>query len=340
MCFRFVWWFAFSYAVSGLAAPSQSLIVYTYDSLAGKKSFGGRVKALYEKKYPGRKVELVSFPSAGEAVSQLILEGTASKADVIMGVDASMLSKLRTKDLMDKVPKELTRVLREDLKGEGEELFVPFDYGYVALIYDSRRTKVVRPTVSLMDLARLPEFRKKIVVQDPTTSSLGSSFLYFTRLVLSESDWKQFWVAMDKQLFRLVPSWSSGYGLFSDKQVDFVLSYTTSPAYHQVNENTDAFRSLFFTEGQFLQWEGIGVIKKSRAVSPAWDFVSVVLSQEAQNDIALTNWMFPARTGVKWPKAFEKIPVPHKVVSVGKVSEAQRTQWLKEWTGTMGGRVQ
>ncbi len=49
--------------------------------------------------------------------------------------------------------------------------------------------------------------------------------------------------------------WSEAYGLFLKGESDLVLSYTTSPAYHIIEEKKDNYAAANFSEGHYLQVE-------------------------------------------------------------------------------------
>lgn len=316
-------------------AVPRSLVVYTSDSLAGKGSWGAVVKSLYEKKFPGKKVELVTFASMGEAINQVLLEGKRSKADLILGVDNAMYPKISDRGLLETLPAELAVNLELPIR---DGVLVPFDYGYLAIVYDARRRPAQKATIALKDLSTDAAFRKKIALVDPRTSSLGASFLRYTHKVLSESEFKGFWAVMEKQLFRLPPSWTSAYGLFSNGDIDFVLSYTTSPAYHLIEEKKDHVRTILFEEGQFLQWEGAVVMKQAQEKTQAMAFLKIALSEEAQQAIPTTNWMYPVRKNVSLPAEFKKLPQPSKVIKAEDKDDANYQRVLESWERTyLGG---
>lgn len=317
-----------------VTAHAKPLLVYTYDSLAGKKDFGGILKKLYEEKYPGRKLEIASFPSAGEAINQLLIEEKSPRADVILGVDNSFLSRLVDKNLLAEAPAELWKDLVPALAGEGRPMVVPFNYGFPAFVYDERRFKLESNRISLKSL---PLMKKTFVIEDPRLSSVGSCFLAFTRSALPGELGLTFWKGFSAKVSRVAPSWTSAYGLFLEKGADLVLSYTTSPAYHAHHEKVDTFRAILFDEGQPLQWEGVAVSKKSQRASEAWDFVRLALGNEAQEQIPLRNWMYPSVKGTTLPAVFNTLPRPIKTLPSHFGSEKERAKALGEWATVFAG---
>jgi thiamine transport system substrate-binding protein len=73
-----------------------------------------------------------------------------------------------------------------------------------------------------------------------------------------------------------------------------VLSYTTSPAYHMVVEETDRYRAAEFTEGHYLQIEVAGLLSNAPDKDLAREFLKFMMTPGFQNEIPTNNWMWPA----------------------------------------------
>jgi ABC transporter substrate-binding protein (ThiB subfamily) len=78
--------------------------------------------------------------------------------------------------------------------------------------------------------------------------------------------------------------WSESYGMFTDGEVDMVLSYTTSPAYHIVAEENDRIAAAIFPEGHYFMAEVAGVLAGAAEPELARDFMAYILSEEFQTD--------------------------------------------------------
>ena len=88
---------------------------------------------------------------------------------------SSMIFGSRIAPNLDRVP--------EELRLDTEHRVTPFDYGYIAFVYDSER--LTSPPKSLADLTD-PRFAGKIVIESPKTSSPGLSMLHWTVAVYGE----------------------------------------------------------------------------------------------------------------------------------------------------------
>lgn len=116
-----------------------------------------------------------------------------------------------------------------------------------------------------------------------------------------------------------------------------VLSYTTSPAYHMVAENTERYKALAFEEGNYLQIEVAGMTTTGVNNPLSAKFLSFMTGPGFQDVIPETNWMFPAgATDKPLNAAFGKLPEVRKTLlfSPNEVA-ANRKAWVDEWLGAM-----
>ncbi len=95
-------------------------------------------------------------------------------------------------------------------------------------------------------------------------------------------------------MLTVTPGWSEAYGLFTKSEAPMVLSYTTSPAYHIVAENTEKYKAAAFEEGHYLQIEIAGVTTTGAKNPLSAKFLAFMMSPAFQDVIPETNWMFPA----------------------------------------------
>ncbi|MBI4405501.1 MAG: thiamine ABC transporter substrate-binding protein [Deltaproteobacteria bacterium] len=316
-------------------ATGAELTVYASDSFTSKGSLGELLKQKFEK-INGIKVTYVSFPSTGEALNQIAIEQKQTHADLLVGVDNSLIA--RAKQLGAFLPLEIKGVknIRPELLFDRELHFVPYDYGYLTFVFDKTRTQLPS-TVSLQKLALDPAFRSKIVIEDPRTSSIGLGFLVFAHEVFDKAGYVQFWKNLSRQLLSVAPSWSSAYGLFLKKEAELVLSYTTSPAYHIEKENKHDIQAVVFSEGNYRQIEGAGIVKYTKKPELAKKWIEFLLSKNIQDEVATHNWMYPILENANVPASFAKLPKVTKVVQPDPIKiESSKKSWLREWASLMG----
>lgn len=315
--------FALAAALCAIAPPALSqdkpvLDVYTYDSFAAEWGPGPALKAGFEATCDCT----VEFSTGEDAISTLRkvqLEGAATKADVVVGLDTATMGDARATDLFS--PHGLTP---EGLVLDWSDAeFVPFDYGYFAFVYDTEKTP--NPPQSFEELIALPD-SFKIVIQDPRSSTPGLGNVVWIAAAYGERA-PDIWAGLKPHVLTMTRGWSEAYGLFLDGQADMVLSYTTSPAYHAVAEGDGKYAYAEFSEGYVAQVEVAGQLKSSDQPELARAFLAYLLTPEAQKIIPTTNWMYPViDIGADLPEAFGTPPT-----NVLPVTEADLAANSRAW---------
>ena len=67
------------------------------------------------------------------------------------------------------------------------------------------------------------------------------------------------WAKLSERVVTVSPGWSESYGLLTSGEVPMVLSYTTSPAYHIIAEESERYQAAAFEEGHYMQIEVAGI---------------------------------------------------------------------------------
>ena len=147
-------------------------------------------------------------------------------------------------------------------------------------------------------------------------------------------DYLSWWEKMEERALTIASGWSSAYGLFTEGEAPLVLSYTTSPVYHVMNEDTTRYEALVFDDGHQATIEGIGIMKSSNLKDEAKIFIDYILSS-AQKDIAVLNSMYPTNGDTLLPDAFDYAPKPAKIYKSGLLSEEKANELLESWTKVM-----
>jgi len=315
-------------AFLGLAAlPAQAeevpiLRIYTYDSFAAEWGPGPALKAGFEKDCGC----IVEFSTADDAIAVLRkvqLEGQATKADMIVGLDTATAPEARATGLF--APHGLTLDNLTLPAPWTDTEFVPFDYGYFAFVYD--KEKMPNPPRSFEELIALPD-DIKIVIEDPRSSTPGLGNVFWVNAAYGERA-PEIWAGLKPHILTVTRGWSEAYDLFLSGEADMVLSYTTSPTYHQVVEEVDKYAAAIFDEGHVAQVEVAGILKSSEKQELAQRFLAYLTSVEGQKVIPTTNWMYPVvDIGADLPAAFGEAPVP-KVLAVDEKTIVEESRaWV------------
>jgi thiamine transport system substrate-binding protein len=323
----FLYFFLILAVFSPLTAAAADLIIYAYDSFVSEWGPAGKVIPKFEKKY-GLKVEMISVGDAGQVLNRAILEKKRPKADIILGIDNNLLSKALDSGVLMPYTSANLKLIPEELIFDKTNHVTTFDHGYFAIVYDS--VKLKKPPANLEDLLN-PELKGKLILEDPRTSSPGLGFLLWTIKVYGD-DYLDYWEKLKPNILTITEGWDTAYGLFTSGEAPMVLSYTTSPAYHAEYENTTRYRALIFEEGNYLQIEGAGIIKGSKNIPAAQKFIDFMLTEDFQEEIPLTNWMFPVNRKVKLPESFKYAPSPDIDLSFDPYEITEnRKKWINDW---------
>ena len=303
------------------------LVVYTYDSMVS--GLGKDIKKIFEEVY-GVEVVMKSFGDAGKMLARLKLEGEKTDADVVLGLDQNLLVKAR--DLLLPYKPLNYEKIRKDLRPK-DFIATPFDYGSIAIVYNTERVK--KPPRSLGDLLK-PEYRRKIVVEDPRTSSTGLSFLLWTIAVYGDG-FADYWKKLSKNLLTITAGWDEAFEMLESGEADMMVSYLTDGAYSYYYYKSAKFLPTVMKEGMFVQVEYVGIVKYTDQPELAKRFVELMISDLVQREIPLKQWMLPV-TDVELPEVFKKyVPKVEKIVFLDpeKISK-NLDRWIEEWEEAIG----
>ncbi len=315
----------------GLATPmaeeGPDLIIYAYDSFVSDWGPAPKVIPIFEEQH-GVTVRVISVGDAGQVMSRAILEKENPQADIIVGIDNNMLARAMEEEILDPYRSSNLDRIPAELVFDSTNSVTPFDYGYFAIVYDS--DTLPEPPRSLEELAA-PQYRSKIIVEDPRTSSPGLGFLLWTIEVYGDG-YLDYWSRLMPNLLTITDGWDTAYGMFTSGEAPMVLSYTTSPAYHLEYEQTERYRALLFEGGNYLQIEGMGILKGAPHPQLARKFIDYVLSEEFQSALPLTNWMYPVNPAAETPESFRLAPRPKRSLQIS-AEEIRRNQdrWVTAW---------
>ncbi|MBV7434938.1 thiamine ABC transporter substrate-binding protein [Cardiobacteriaceae bacterium TAE3-ERU3] len=300
-------------------AADKQLNVLTYSSFDSDWGPGPKITAEFEAQCDCT-INWLTAEDSVMMLRRLQLEGDALEADVIVGLDNQSIA-----DVLDT---GLVADLKEPIAtrfGDAKDA-IPFDYGYLAFI--KRKDSDVPALNSLNDLANASN-DLTIAIEDPRTSSVGASMLAWAE---SETENPaEFWRNLKPKLSAITSGWSEAYSLFTGGNVDMVLSYTTSPIYHQIVEDDNNYEAILFDQPHYEQIEYAVALKHAAEPQLAEDFLHYLIKPETQESIALTNWMYPVVDGVELPAAFTDAPRPEGENLPPAEVAKDMPKWLDTW---------
>ena len=223
-------------------------------------------------------------------LNRLRLEGERiPKPDIVLGLDTNLIVDAKDTGLF--VPHEIS-IDNVDVPGGWEdEIFVPYDYGYFVLLSTTRKrwtpadepartgrrrpgTGNCHPGSAHLDAGPGPDAVGQACLWRGSRRSLGKA-------IGARRD-RQPWL---ERVLR--PPLPSG-------EVPMVLSYTTSPAYHIIAEESERYQAAAFEEGHYMQIEVAGITTPRREQSAGAPVHGIHDRSGFQDAIPETNWMYPA----------------------------------------------
>ncbi|AMQ17901.1 thiamine ABC transporter substrate-binding protein [Thermococcus peptonophilus] len=320
------------FAASSPVSAEETLTVYSYDSI---EPWMKEIIPIFEQKY-NVKVRLVLFGDAGEVLSRLIMEKDNPQADVVVGIDNSYLQKAINAGILVPYKPENAKYIPDwIIKDFDPEFYLtPYDYGAIAIVY--KKNELPNPPKTFEELTK-PEWKGKLIVENPLTSSTGMAFLLWTIAVYGDK-WPYYWEALKKNDVIVVKGWSAGWEMWDKGQAPLFVSYATDPAYDACNYNDTSIGAVFLNNTAYVQIEGAGIVKGTKHLELAKAFINFLISKEAQEKLPLNQWMYPVNSEVELPECFSyALDVSKaKVVSIPAEELAENTdKWLKEWRAIM-----
>jgi thiamine transport system substrate-binding protein len=313
------------FLTTGPLRAAEVLTIYTYESFVAEWGPGPMVKAAFEKEC-GCTVNFVGIQDGVAILNRLKLEGSSTKADVVLGLDNNLVAEAKALGLFAEHGLDPAK---HTAPGWRDDQFMPYDYGYFAFVYDGEVVK--SPPTSLAELVE-GHGAEKIIIEDPRTSTPGLGLLLWMKAVFGDKA-AEAWRKLKPRILTVTPGWSEAYGLFTKGEAPMVLSYTTSPAYHMIVEKTGRYKAAAFSEGNYAQIEVAGAVNSSPRLELAKRFLRFMMGPGFQDTIATTNWMWPAGEISKpLPPEFAKLVKPVRSLMFDSETVAKnRKSWTEEW---------
>ncbi len=309
-------------------AEKETLVIYSYDSFV---SYGlpKATNALFEKKY-NCKIEYRTYGGVAATLNRLIIEKNNSQADVLVGLNINNLQKALNKNLFVSYRPQDYMVIPVQYRVDENWRVTPFDGpNSLAIIYDSEKLK--NPPESFKDLLK-PEYKGKLILEDPRTSSPGMGLLLWTVAVFGENNFINYWEKLKPTVFHTYPNWDSAFTAFTKGEAPMMLSYDADPAYFYNDNKSTRYKAVIPKEGGWLQLEFVGIVNGTKHKKLAEEYIDFMLSKEFQKQIPLHQWTFPIDKSIALPKCFDYAVKANKYVSLPAKEILEKGKiWLKEW---------
>jgi thiamine transport system substrate-binding protein len=312
---------------SAAMAQNPVLTVYAPDYFGSEWGPGPAIEAAFEATC-ACDLQFVT----GDVLPRLLLEGANTSADVVIGLNTDVTKRARESGLFaphGQSTADLTMPISWT-----DVVFLPFNWTYTAFVYDT--TRVTTPPTSFDALLDAPD-DLRIVIQDPRSSVTGLALLLWVKAVYGDSA-QSAWEKLAPKIVTVTKGWSESYGMFTDGEVDMVLSYTTSPAYHIIAENDLTKSAAIFDEGHYFLAEVAAQLRGTDQPELAQAFMDFVLGETFQSIIPEGNWSYPAKLdATSLPAGFAQLGTPPRAFFYTEdEAAALRDVALDEWLAALG----
>jgi thiamine transport system substrate-binding protein len=321
---------------------SSSVTLLTHDSFVVSDS----LKAKFESE-TGLTLNIVQAGDTGTVVASAVLSAGSPTADVIFGIDNSLLTRALTSEVFEPYKVTALSEIRAELLEDSQNgMVTPIDFGDVCINVDTAffEAKKLEAPTRLIDLLK-PEYANQLVIQDPAASSPGLAFLVSMRQVFG-SGWKKQLQQLKDNGVKIAGSWSDAYfGEFTrgggSGTFPLVNSYATSPVAEYVyaeGEKPTEVSTTSFENDCFRQIEYAGILRGTQNRSNAEKLMEWLVSREFQSEIATNMFVYPSRSDIEIPAGFVKFggKVKNPIELSASEISLNIAQWLREWDEVMG----
>ncbi len=290
-------------------------------------------------------VEILLSGDAGSMVNKAVLAKGAPLADILFGIDNTLLSRALDEGLFEAYESPLLADIPDSFELDPTYGALPVDYGDVCLNYEIAyfENNGLDVPGTLEDLLR-PEYRGLLTVENPATSSPGLAFLFATIGHFGEDGYLDFWQGLVANQVSVVNDWETAYYTeFSQwgGPDPLVVSYGSSPPFEVIFAETpiDSPPTAAITSDGacFRQIEFAGILTgtNNRELAEAW--IDFMLSTQFQEDIPLNMFVFPVNSRVALqPEFVQYLAVPENPVVLDPADiAANREDWIRAWTETV-----
>ncbi len=289
-------------------------------------------------KQTGITVKLLSSGDAGQMVSQAVLTAGNPVADVMFGIDNTLLCRGLLANLFTPYTSSALAEVPDSLELDPFHRVSPIDVGDVCLNYAKAAYATNAAPTSLDDLTTA-SFKDAFVTENPETSSPGLAFLLATVAKYGDPGFEAYWKKLRANGVEVASGWDQAYnesfgGGKGPRTV--VTSYATSPAADLMFADPPVSAPTIgvVEDSCFRQIEFAGVLAGTKHPEAAAKLVDFLLSTAFQEDIPANMFVFPANSKASLPKEFTStVRLVDKPLTLDPTQiEAKRDDWTERWT--------
>ena len=320
-----------------VGGATPTLVVATYSPFvdAPSSSPGAWLKERFESEFDA---ELV-WQTPESEVNHYIERANAGveiDADVYVGLDTDMLIRVDEKledgslfaaagDVGD---------VKESLRFDPQGRAVPFDTGYVSLVWNATAEDGAFVAPETFDELAASEYAADLIAQNPDSSATGRAFLLHTVAEKGADGYLDYWSTLRDNGVRVLGSWSDAYSAYTGEEAPMVVSYSTDQVYaNRYDQEMEKHRIRFLNDQGYANPEGMARFAGADDPDLAEAFLRFMLRPEVQGEIAVRNVAFPAVTDAEVPEEYDEYAKePPEAVSFGYDElKGNVGGWVSEW---------
>ena len=336
-------------------AETPTLTVATYDSFidAPSVSPGEWLKEEFESRFDAE-LEWATPDNEINHYIERVQSGAAVDADVYVGFNTEDLVRI-DEQLDDGLFAEAGDIdgleaVREGLRFDPFDRAVPFDTGYISLVYDGTETEAPETFDGLLD----EEHRGALIAQNPGASTTGRAFLLHTIHRFgdgadgvidgadgdAEYDYLDYWADLQENDVRVLGSWSDSYSAWSEGEAPMVVSYSTDQVFASAEgANLEEHQIRFLNDQAYANPEGMAVFNDADHPDLAREFMAFMLEPAVQGEIAERNVAFPATDTAELPEDYAELAQEPADPVTFTYEELQGSvgDWVSDWERQFAG---
>ncbi|MUV89976.1 thiamine ABC transporter substrate-binding protein [Halapricum sp. CBA1109] len=314
--------------------PSGTLTVATYDSFTGEETAGNYLKSAFEEEYPEVTVEF-TVPSNG--VNQYIQRkqsGASIDADLYVGLNTGELVRadeqledslfLHSRDYLDRGD-----ALDTDLEIDPQGRAIPYDTGYISLVYDESAVDAPETFDDLLE----PAYADSLITQDAQQSDPGRAFVLWTVDAKGEDGYLDYWADLLDNGVQVLDDWSPAYEAYSNEEAPMVVSYSTDQVFYGADADLTRHQIGFLNDQGYANPETMARFADTDNRALARLFMDFVLQPDHQGQVAERNVQFPAVTDAQLDETFDSLAKrpPETVTFSYDRLQGNVDGWISDW---------
>ncbi|MFB6111117.1 MAG: thiamine ABC transporter substrate binding subunit [Halobacteriaceae archaeon] len=322
--------------------PRGTLTVATYSSFTGEGTAGNWLKQAFESAYPEVTLEFTVPQNGINQYIQRKRQDAPIDADVYVGLNTGELVRVDQElddQLFTPIEDDLSRAdtIKDALRIDPERRAVPYDTGYISLVYDED----VVDEPATFDSLLAQRYRGDLITQNAQQSDPGRAFLLWTIHEKGADNYLDYWEGLLENDVTILSDWEPAYQAYLNGEAPMVVSYSTDQVYYH-GDDVDMSRHQvgFINDQGYANPEAMAAFANSDREDLARLFMDFVLRPESQAAIAQRNVQFPAVKGVDVGQEFDRYAYepPEPVTFTYDELAGNVETWINDWAQTVASR--